>query len=161
MHRREWIYLGATLGGTAALTAILSRAPRGHSRGLSESGLEKSDGPLALPPGFRQTILSRSGTAMSDGLRTPDLPDGMACFQGPDGSYVLMRNHEIGRSPSRGAFPQGQPSLAFDRGQDGGVSRLVVDPKTLAVKRSNMVLTGTTLNCSGGPSPFGYLTCED
>lgn len=161
MHRREWIYLSATLGGTAALTEILSRAPRGRTRRLSESGLDKSDGPLALPPGFRQAVLSRSGTLMEDGLRTPDLPDGMACFEGPEGSYVLMRNHELGRSPSRGAFPQGQPPLAFDRGQDGGVSRLVIDPKTLRVQGSNMVLTGTTLNCSGGPSPFGYLTCEE
>lgn len=161
MHRREWIYLGASLGGTAALSALLSRAPRGRTRGLSESGLERSDGPLGLPPGFRQTVLSRSGALMDDGLRTPDLPDGMACFQGSDGTYVLMRNHELGKSPSRGAFPEGQPPLAFDRDQDGGVSRLIVDPATLGVKSSNMVLTGTTLNCSGGPSPFGYLTCEE
>lgn len=98
---------------------------------------------------------------MSDGLRTPELPDGMACFQSAAGHWILTRNHEIARAPRRGAFPNGQPPLAFDPETHGGVSRLALDPITLRVLSSNMILTGTALNCSGGPSPWGYLTCEE
>lgn len=98
---------------------------------------------------------------MTDGLQTPALPDGMACFQTPLGPWVLTRNHEIARSPELGAFPGGQPSAAFDPSNHGGVSRLVLDPSNLRVLSSNLILTGTALNCSGGPSPWGYLTCEE
>jgi hypothetical protein len=79
---------------------------------------------------------------MSDGARVRPAPDGMAAFAGPNGTLVLMRNHEL---------PEGF----------GGVSRLVLDAKTLQVLSSNDVLTGTSVNCAGGPSPWGWLSCEE
>src|SRR5690606_34774302 len=67
---------------------------------------------------------------------------GMAAFSGEPGQVILMLNHE----------------LSWGK---GGVSRLVVDNDTLELLSSNDVLDGTTRNCAGGPSPWGWLSCEE
>lgn len=114
---------------------------------------------LDLPSDFRYRVLDRPSSTMSDGLRTPGLPDGMGCFAGPGQTWVLMRNHEVDRTAALGA---GAPSThAFDPRAYGGVTRLVVDRASLELVSSNLVLTGTLRNCSGGVSPFGWLTCEE
>lgn len=114
---------------------------------------------LDLPPDFHYRVLDRPLAPMSDGLRTPGLPDGMGCFAGPDQTWVLMRNHEVDRTAALGA---GAPSAqAYDARAYGGVTRLVVDRSSLELVSSNLVLTGTLRNCSGGMSPFGWLTCEE
>jgi secreted PhoX family phosphatase len=41
------------------------------------------------------------------------------------------------------------------------VTRLVVDATTKERVSSNLVLVGTAQNCSGGPSPWGWLSCEE
>jgi uncharacterized protein len=161
MHRRDWLYLAVSSGGALSLAKLLEFAPVRRGAGLTKVGLQNEDGPLALPADFSVRVLGRAGDAMTDGVPTPGLPDGMACFQGPDGNWILMRNHEIAQDPDVGGYRKGQPSLAFDSTRDGGVSRLVLDPSRIEVRSSNMVLTGTMLNCSGGPSPWGYLTCEE
>jgi secreted PhoX family phosphatase len=38
---------------------------------------------------------------------------------------------------------------------------LVLDPQTLQVVSSNMVLTGTLRNCGGGACPWGFISCEE
>ena len=43
----------------------------------------------------------------------------------------------------------------------GGVTRLVLDKQSGALVSSNLVLTGTSRNCAGGPSPWGWLSCEE
>ena len=121
-------------------------------------------GVLDLPPGFSYRVLQRQGDPLSDGYRTPGLPDAMGCFAGADGSIILMRNHEL--SPGHFGWaaysdPQGAPHEAYDREAPGGVTRLVIDPETLAVRSSNLVLTGTSRNCAGGLSPWGWLSCEE
>jgi secreted PhoX family phosphatase len=114
---------------------------------------------LDLPRDFRYRVLDRPLAPMSDGLRTPGLPDGMGCFAGPGQTWVLMRNHEVDRTAALGA---GAPAKhAYDPRAYGGVTRLVVDRSSLELVSSNLVLTGTLRNCSGGVSPFGWLTCEE
>ncbi len=116
-------------------------------------------GILDLPEGFSFLILQRSGATMTDGLRVPDAPDGMGCFQGADANtLVLMRNHELTTSGGPGSP---SPSEAYDPASVGGVTRLVLDATTLNVLSSNLVLTGTRRNCAGGVSPWGWLTCEE
>lgn len=161
MNRRDWLYLAASGASVLALSSVLGPVSRRGKRGLRRAGLKRTPGPLALPSDFYTTILGSTGAPMSDGVKTPALPDGMACFQGPAGEWILTRNHEIGRKSALGGYPKGQPDYAHDPGADGGVSRLVLDPSNLRVVSSNMILTGTILNCSGGPSPWGYLTCEE
>ena len=61
---------------------------------------------------------------MSDGYPAPALPDGMACFPGPSGEWLLTRNHEIHEGQAADS------TLAYDPQRAGGVSRLVIDAKT-------------------------------
>jgi uncharacterized repeat protein (TIGR03803 family) len=75
-----------------------------------------------------------------------------------------MRNHELG--PGDGALGpvasgQSQPPERYNSSMFGGVTRVVLDAATLEVRSSNLVLYGTTLNCSGGKSPWGRLSCEE
>ena len=142
--------LAAVAGGAAV---VLSR----RADGQTSFGplLSDPDGVLELPEGFTYTVLQTEGDPMSDGLRTPGRPDGMACFTGADGNWVLMRNHEL----SGGASPV--PSHAYNELAEGGVSRLVIRPDTLEVLSSNLILTGTLRNCAGGPSEWGWLSCEE
>lgn len=99
-------------------------------------------GVLDLPDGFSYSVLQRAGDRMSDGRRMRPRPDGMAAFSAPNDQIILMRNHELGAP-------------------EGGVSRLVLDGERLEVLGSNDVLVGTAVNCAGGPSPWGWLSCEE
>lgn len=122
-----------------------------------------SEGILDLPEGFTYQVIDRAGARMSDGLVVPQRPDGMACFALPDGRWALMRNHEnpLGL-PSFGPAPDGAlPRVAFDPRGAGGVSRVVLDPTTLERVSGNLVLAGSILNCAGGTSPWGWLSCEE
>ena len=143
----------------AALPAALRRRARATPAGLERDPKKLFD----HLPGFEIHVLDRTGDLMTDGHQVPGMPDGMGTFTGPGGEIILMRNHELGASDAPfSAYPSGSaPSEAYDAAVFGGVTRLVIDPKTLAVRRSNPVLTGTARNCAGGWSPWGWLTCEE
>lgn len=152
--------IGACGAGTDAVPKAASAKPQALKRALKREPL----GILELPEGFSVRVLQRAGERMSDGYRVPGRPDAMACFTGQDGALILMRNHEL--APMHFAISafdreQGVPPQAYDPKSLGGVTRLVIDPQTLAVKRSNLVLAGTELNCAGGTSPWGFLSCEE
>lgn len=161
LHRRGLLKAGTAL----ALPFLLGRC------GVPENdeGLRPDpDGILDLPEGFRYRLLERRGDRMSDGFRVPGQPDGMGCFAGPPGSntLVLMRNHEL--EPGQDAMSpytvaQGRPAQAYRPGDNspGGVSRVVVDATSFARVSSNLVLVGSSRNCAGGASPWGWLTCEE
>ena len=119
---------------------------------------------LALPAGFRCTVLSFNGRPMSDGTPTPGAFDGMAAFPLPNGNVRLIRNHE-NRDRPWATKPKGDPSKAYDPKGAGCVSSLEVrlqgnDPPR--VVRDFISLTGTIVNCAGGPTPWGsWLSCEE
>ncbi len=148
-------FLGAGVGALAAAGALgwLYR-PRSIGASLGEL-VADPEGILNLPPGFSYQVLQRAGDRMTDGFTTPEAPDGMACFPGDDETWVVMRNHEI---------HEGSPvdaTLGFADNRGGGVTRLVVDRESGVLRSSNFVLTGTSRNCAGGPSPYGWLSCEE
>lgn len=89
------------------------------------------------------------------------MPDGMACFAGPGNTWVLMRNHELDYNLAVGAFRARLPPEMYDRHAAGGVTRVVIDASTGARVSSNLVLAGTLRNCAGGPSPWGWISCEE
>lgn len=113
---------------------------------------------IKLPANYTYHILEQSGNTMNDGHQMPALPDGMACFPHPSNQnlWVLMRNHEV-----HIGSPVENSDLAYSLNRGGGVSRVVVDNKTGTRISSNMVLTGTSRNCSGGATPWGWISCEE
>lgn len=159
--RRTLIKGGAV--ATAALLPLPFVFRERNSSKLPDGLIRDPAGVLDLAPGLSYRVLSKQFSPMDDGYRVPALPDGMACFAGPRNTLILMRNHEILVPAMLGPYHRGQtpPREAYDPRAFGGVTRVVVDAQTLQVVSSNLVLAGTARNCSGGPSPWGWLTCEE
>lgn len=157
LTRRKLLVLGGVAASVAALPLIFrSRRPRA-SRLLRDPAKI-----LDLPPGFGYRVLDRAGEPMSDGYRVPNLPDGMGCFGNDAGQLILLRNHEVTRHFGHGAYGSGQaPPEAYDKTALGGVTRLVLDARTLERVSSNLALTGTLKTCAGGASPWGWMACEE
>lgn len=128
-----------------------------------------------LPAGFRYQIVAQAGEAMDDGFIVPDKFDGMGCFALDGGHVALVRNHEL--SPEdRALGPTGglarlEQKLAREKvfGADGagrplpgGTTTTVYDLKRQRRENHYLSLTGTTVNCAGGATPWGsWLSCEE
>jgi secreted PhoX family phosphatase len=151
--------------GAAALSALAGASPSGAAAADADTRLIRDPHRiLDLPEGFSYRIVQRFGERMSDGYRVPGKPDAMGCFPGPDGSIILMRNHEVAPGSDQHSpyfAGQARPVQVYDPEGTGGVTRLVLDAATLELKRSNLVLAGTYWNCAGGLSPWGWLSCEE
>lgn len=133
-------------------------------------------GIIGLPEGFTYRLISRGGEIMDDGFRVPTRHDGMATFAGPDGTTILVRNHEMGLDPelSEGAFgaelellPQVDRSLLYDVGRGtmpalGGTTTLVYDTRSQELVSHHLSLAGTLVNCAGGLTPWrSWISCEE
>jgi secreted PhoX family phosphatase len=156
------------LGG--ALAALpLSLLWRRTSRAATGFGplLPDPAGILDLPEGFSYRVVEAvrvngQRQRMTDGFLVPGAPDGMVCVAGPDGTLILLRNHELGTGgdgPYDALHPA--PPEAYDPAALGGVTRVIVDGRTYERISSNLVLAGTIRNCAGGLYPGGWLSCEE
>lgn len=162
VDRRTFLKSAGLLGTTLGVT--LPRIARAEAPSFKPT-VEDPEGILDLAEGFTYTILQTAVTTeTTDGWRVPGRPDGMAIFE-QDGKWVLMRNHELSPSDVFSGFWAGKtespPAELFSDEDQGGVSRLVIEPETLEVLSTNMVLGGTRRNCAGGVSPWGWLSCEE
>ncbi len=130
---------------------------------------------LRLPRGFSYQIISRQGTAMSDGLLVPGKPDGMAAFPGPNGRTIIVRNHELdvemGDLSPFGSQLERLNKLSrkdlYDPGHGilpglGGTSTLIYNTHSQKLEAEWLSLAGTIRNCAGGPTPWNsWITCEE
>ncbi len=179
MNRRGFLRESVIYSSAALLAPSLSglvacgRQPNDDSPGsIRRAGAGKGGyGPLvpagaelSLPAGFSYTVISTSGQLMSDGRPTPNAFDGMAAFARPGAAVRLIRNHENRDEPGT-AMLKGNPALAYDPKAGGCTVSLEVElPRDgpPVVVREYVSLSGTIVNCAGGPTPWGsWLTCEE
>lgn len=83
----------------------------------------------------------------------------MATFPGPQGTTILVRNHELSpNSSTRVIAPNGK---VYDELCRGGTTTLIVG-KDRQLIRDFASLTGTYRNCAGGLTPWGsWISCEE
>ncbi|MBS4178820.1 alkaline phosphatase PhoX [Lederbergia citrea] len=169
LNRRDFLKAGgmSTLALTLGATGVFSLSGATKSFASTEnptSGfggygplVKDPDGILDLPRGFQYRIISKTGDEMPNGDLVPGALDGMAAFQGPKNTTIIVRNHELGTNakyPVNGKNP-------WSKGAAGGTTALVVDSSQNVIDEY-VTNSGTIRNCAGGPSTWGtWLTCEE
>jgi secreted PhoX family phosphatase len=174
LDRRSFLY-GAALAGAAGLAfhrltmreelgSVLPGSAKSYVAegfGALQPAVARNTGErlLALPAGFEYTVIGKAGAKMSDGRLTPPRHDGMAAFH-TNGQLRLIRNHEVSN-------PTGDPDIAmgvrpYDRLAGGGTTTLIINPETRELVQDFVSLSGTLVNCAGGPTPWGtWISCEE
>lgn len=174
LDRRGFLKSAASLGGFVGLQGLVSRPALGATgwdrtaanQDLGYGPLKKTAAKntgevlLELPDGFEYNVFGKTGDALADGHKTPGAHDGMAAFQ-INGKVRLVRNHEVRADPSDDAHI-GAKEKSYDFKAGGGTTTLIVDPETRELEKAWVSLSGTLVNCAGGPTPWGsWVTCEE
>lgn len=175
MDRRSFLYnLSIATGGAGLVcTGLAVRAARFADTGNLEKLRAFGYGELApaaakntgetfisLPKGFEYNVLGKMKSRMTDGNLTPPAHDGMATFEfGRE--LRIVRNHEVtnSRSPIEGSAIG---ENAYDETAGGGTTTLVINRETNEIERDFVSLSGTLINCAGGPTPWrSWISCEE
>ena len=147
MDRRRFLacsaagFCGVTLGAAFWRNAFAQPARPGPSPYGPISDTPDRNG-LRLPRGFKSRIVAVTGQLVPHTAHLwHPLPDGGACFPMSDGGWAYTSNSE---TPIAG----GAGMIRFsEKGK-------IVDARP--------ILVGTSVNCAGGPTPWGtWLSCEE
>ena len=94
MNRREFLTL-TSLAPFVGLKELLAINDSNiQKRTLLRSMTKDKNKVLDLHPKLHYKVISKAGSTMRDGLRLPDLPDGMGAFN-VNNNIDLVRNHEL------------------------------------------------------------------
>jgi secreted PhoX family phosphatase len=153
IKRRKFLSMGLTGMSMFAAGGVLrfqEAAAQGNASAPFASLLNTGDllppdeNGVMLPAGFKSKIVARSGEAPVGlpGYTWHSAPDGGACFPSDDGGWVYTSNSELGDHQG------GVGALRFNSSGD------LVD--------AYRILDDTSVNCAGGPTPWGtWLSCEE
>jgi uncharacterized protein len=174
ISRREFLATTGLAAFAAPLQAFQARLAGGRSVTAPAYGplmpaVDATTGLklLELPEGFRYLTFGWTGDPMSNGTPMPSRHDGMAAFKAKNGLVALVRNHEVVPPTATRQNPDPPKQAAFgDRPYDpicgGGTTTTLFDPKQEKIVSVVASLSGTAVNCAGGPTPWGsWLTCEE
>lgn len=165
--RRDFLVSAGMAGvGATSLACLVNRAaltvdaPPLYGPLQPTKSTNTNETVLALPEGFQYTVIGKTGAKMSDGHATPAKHDGMAAFQ-VGTELRLVRNHEVTNS-DRGIPGSAIGPNPYDTAAGGGTTTLIIDPHTREIVKDFVSLSGTLINCAGGPTPWGsWISCEE
>jgi uncharacterized protein len=159
LTRRELVGTGVSAAGLLALgpqfwEALARPAEKGRSP-YGTLGPPDENG-LRLPEGFSSRVVGRGLAPVENTTYTWHMfPDGGATYKTNDNGWILVSNSEV---PTPADLPIDPP---IGNPGEGGASAIRFDADGTIVD-AYRILSNTSSNCAGGPTPWGtWLSCEE